>query len=163
MSILGNEEKIEQQGIFAQKDLSELTPNKGDSIGFYFHSTAERTGDDGAFMIAEGLQLDLAAKTLDELVETATPINFIPRTVLENKVNEGAFNLGEAYRLEKTVNRGDMYKGKKVKYFAWDLFKVNAPADILKQFNQKILDLQGKPSVAGSETAALPTKKEVKI
>ncbi len=157
MSVLGNEEKIEKQGIFNQEDLSKLTPNKGDSIGFYFFSTDTRTSDDGEFLIAEGLQVDVNASSMEELIKTSTPINFIPRTVLENKIKEGAFNKGEVYRLEKTINRGDEYKGKKVKYFAWDLFKINAPADAIKALNDKILDLQGSP--LGSETAAQPTKK----
>lgn len=159
MGILGTEEKIESSGIFIQKDLDKLTPDIGNSIGFFFFSTDKRSGDDGEFMICEGLQVDLTATTVEALVESAEPINFIPRTVLENKFLEGAFALGNVYRIEKTLNRGDMYKGKKVKYFAWDLFKINAPADVLKKLNSKVLDLKGKPSVLGTEQASLPTEK----
>ena len=157
---MGQEEKVEKSGIFDQKDLSELTPNKGDSIGFYFFSTDTRSGDDGEFMIAEGLMINVNAASIEALVETAEPINFIPRVVLENKINEGAFNLGNAYRLEKTINRGDEYKGKKVKYFAWDLFHIDAPADAIKALNDKILDLQGNAGPMASETAAKATKKK---
>lgn len=158
MSILGQEEKIESSGIFLQKDLDTLTPNIGDSIGFFFFSTDKRSGDDGEFMICEGLMVDLKATTVETLVETAEPINFIPRTVLENKIIEGAFAKGNVYRIEKTLNRGDTYKGKKVKYFAWDLFKINAPQDVVSQLNSKVLGLQGKGSVLGAEQAPLPTQ-----
>lgn len=158
MSILGQEEKIESSGgIYLQKDLDTLTPNIGDSIGFYFFSTDKRSGDDGEFMICEGLMIDLKATTVEVLVNTAMPINFIPRTVLENKFLEGSFAKGNVYRIEKTLNRGDTYKGKKVKYFAWDLYKINASQDVVTQLNSKILGLQGKGSVLGTEQETLPT------
>ena len=161
---LFKEDKVEQSGIFEQKDLSDLTPNIGDDIGFYFASTETRTSDEyGEFIIAEGLQVDLTATSVEAMLETAKPINFIPRTVLENKFHEGAFNVGELYRLEKTVNRGDMIKGKKVRYYAWDLFKINADTATLKSLSKTLLDLQGKGSVAGSETAAQSTKAGPKV
>ncbi len=149
---LFKEEKSDSNGIFVQKDLNDLTPNKGDSIGFYFFSKDERQGEDGSFSIFMGLQLNLDAQSIDELIESSTPINFIPRMVLEGKHNDGNFNLGSAYRLEKTINRGDEYKGKKVRYYAWDLYAVSAPSDALKSLKDKILGLQGKGSVLGSET-----------
>ncbi len=151
---LFEEEKSNTTGIFAQKDLNTLTPNKGDSVGFYLFATDQRQGEDGTFMIMNGLQLNLDAKSIDEMIEKATPINFIPRMILEKKHDEGNFNIGGAYRLEKTINRGDTYKGKKVRYYAWDLYTVNAPKDALDKLNAKILDLQGKGSVMGSETKA---------
>jgi len=160
---LFKEDKVEQSGIFEQKDLSELTPNKGDSIGFYFFSTETRTSDEyGEFIISEGLKVNLNASSVDEMISTAVPINFIPRTVLENKFHEGAFNIGELYRLEKTINRGDLIKGKKVRYYAWDLFKINAETDAIASLNSKVLELQGKATVAGSESAAQPTKSPAK-
>ena len=162
MSILGQEEKIESSGIFLQKDLDVLTPNIGDSIGFYFFSTDKRSGEDGEFMICEGLMVDLKATTVEALVDTAEPVNFIPRTVLENKIIEGAFAKGNVYRIEKTLNRGDTYKGKKVKYFAWDLFKINAPTDVVTKLNSKVLGLQGKGSVLGTEQAPQPTAEKPK-
>lgn len=162
MSILGTEEKIESSGIFVQKDLDVLTPVIGNSIGFFFFSTDKRSGDDGEFMICEGLMVDLTATTVEALVESAEPINFIPRTVLENKFIEGAFALGNVYRIEKTLNRGDTYKGKKVKYFAWDLFKINAPQDVIKQLNSKVLGLKGKTSVLGTEQETMPTEPKAK-
>ncbi len=153
MANLFNEDKVEQSGVFAQKDLSDLTPKIGDSIGFFFFSTEERTSDEyGKFIISEGLKLDLAAASIEKMVETAEPINFIPRTVLENRFHEGSFNRGEAYRIEKTVNRGDTIKGKKVRYYAWNLFKINIDTDTIGKLQKKILELQGKGSVAGSET-----------
>lgn len=161
---LFNEEKVEQSGIFEQKDLKDLTPNIGDDIGFYFYSVETRTSDEyGEFIISEGLLVDLKASSVEKMIETAKPINFIPRTVLENKYKEGAFNAGELYRIEKTVNRGDMIKGKKVRYYAWDLFRINAGADTLKSLGAKVLELEGKPSVAGSETPAQSTKSGPKV
>lgn len=160
---LFEEKKSESNGIFEQNDLNKLTPNKGDSIGFYLHGTDERSGEDGKFMIMNGLQLDLDAPSIEKMVETAMPINFIPRLVLENKHNDGNFNIGEAYRLEKSINRGDEYKGKKVRYYAWDLYKVNAPSDILTQLKDKILTLQGKKTVLGSETAVDDTPNKPKM
>ena len=151
---LFEEEKSNSNGIFEQNDLNKMTPNVGDSIGFYLHSTDERQGEDGKFMIVNGLLLDLTAESIDKMVETAKAINFIPRFVLEKKMEEGNFNLGEAVRLEKTINRGDKYKGKTVRYYAWDVYKVNAPSEVLGKLKGKILEIQGGGGVLGSETKA---------
>ena len=99
MALFKEEEVKSSNGIFEQKDLNNLTPNKGDSIGFYLYKTDERQGEDGKFMIMLGLQLDLTSDSIEQMIETATPINFIPRMVLEKKHQEGNFNIGEAYRL----------------------------------------------------------------
>ncbi len=151
MSLFEEKEIQSSNGIFEQNDLNKLTPNKGDSIGFYLFGTDERQGEDGKFMIMNGMQLDLSADSIEEMIGSAKPINFIPRMVLEKKHEEGNFNIGEAYRLEKSINRGDKYKGKTVRYYAWNLFKVNAPADALGKIKKKILELQGKGSALGSE------------
>lgn len=164
MSVLGEEKKVESGSFGAQVDLNDLTPEKGDSIGFYFHSHDMRQGDDGEFMIGEGLQLDLTLKTVDAIVESAEPINFILRSILEKEVNNGTFNLGKIYKLEKWINRGDEYKGKKVKYFAWTLYEINAPKDVCNQLHSKCLEVKGKDNTLGAETAVpqqVKTKKSL--
>ena len=153
---LFEEEKANSNGIFEQNDLNKLTPDVGNSIGFYLHSDDERQGEDGKFKIVNGLLLDLTAESIDKMIETAKPINFIPRMILEKKMEEGNFNFGEAYRLEKSINRGDKYKGKVVRYYAWDVYRVNAPAEVLGRLKGKILELQGGGGVLGTETPAMP-------
>ena len=158
MGQLFKEEEIKSSnGIFAQNDLNKLTPNKGDSIGFYLYSTDERQGEDGKFAIWNGLKLDLAADSIDSLIESAEPINFIPRLVLEKKLEEGSLTMKGVYRLEKSINRGDEYKGKKVRYYAWNVFAINVDTETIGKLNKKILTLQGKDSPLGKEAPAMPT------
>jgi len=65
--------------------LEELTPKVGTSIGFYLVEHPYIKGEDGEFMVCNGLQ-------------------------------EGNWRKGQVARLENDIRRGDLYKGKKVKY-----------------------------------------------
>ncbi|MCI4435418.1 MAG: hypothetical protein JHC33_01225 [Ignisphaera sp.] len=146
------ERKVEKSGIYAQEKLEELTPEVGASIGFYLVDTPMITGDDGQFMVCNGLQVNLNAKTVDDLVATATPVSFIPKSILQTDIEEGNWNIGQVARLESHIRKGDTYKGKKVKYFHWNIFIQNVPNDVIKQLKAKIDELEGKLPTEAAKT-----------
>lgn len=157
------EKKVEQSGIYSQKKLDELTPEVGTSVGFYLVETPILTGDDGSFMVCNGLLVDLKAKSVEEMVTSSEPVSFIPRSILERDITEGKWRIGQIARLENKIRRGDTYKGKKVKYFAWDIFIQNAPNEILTKLDAKISELDGKTPETMSETQTTATKEKPKL
>lgn len=163
MSDLFEEKKVESSGIFVQSKLDELTPAVGDSVAMFLVKTPIFTGDDGEFMVCQALQVDLASKTIDELVANAQPVSFAARSILENAIKDGAWKIGQIARLEQKIRRGDTYKGKKVKYFAWDIFIQNAPNDIINKLEAKVAELEGKSPAQMTETAAEPAKAQPKL
>jgi len=154
------EKKVEASGIYEQAKLEELTPTVGTDIGFYLVETPIITGDDGEFMVCNGLQVDLASKSVDALVDTAKPVSFIPKSILQTDIEEGNWNIGQLARLENDIRRGDMRKGKKVKYYHWMIFIQNAPNDVLKSLKDKVAELEGK---APSEMTEAPAGKKPKL
>ncbi len=156
------EKKVESSGIFEQKKLDELTPAVGDSVAMFLVNTPIFTGDDGEFMVCQALQVDLASKTIDELVANAQPVSFAARSILENAIKDGNWKIGQIARLEQKIRRGDVYKGKKVKYFAWDIFIQNAPNEIINKLEAKVAELEGKSPAQMTETAA-ETKEKPKL
>lgn len=157
------EKKVESSGIFVQAKLDELTPANGDSVAMFLVKTPTFTGDDGEFMVCQCLQVDLASKTIDDLVANAVPVSFAARSILENSINDGAWKIGQIARLEQKIRRGDTYKGKKVKYFAWDIFIQNAPNEIVNKLEAKVAELEGKSPATMTETAAEQTKEKPKL
>jgi hypothetical protein len=157
------ERKVENSGIYAQEKLEELTPEVGTSVGFYLVETPMITGDDGQFMVCNGLQLNLSAKTVEELVDTATPVSFIPKSILQGDIEEGNWNVGQVARLENHIRKGDTYKGKKVKYFHWNIYIQNVPNDVIKQLKAKVDELEGKLPTEAAKTDSTPAVKKPKI
>jgi hypothetical protein len=121
------------------------------------------TGDDGQFMVCNGLQLDLNAKTVEDLVDTAKPVSFIPKSILQTDVEEGNWNIGQVARLESHIRKGDTYKGKKVKYFHWNIFIQNVPNDVIKQLKAKVDGLEGKLPTEAAKPDTRPEVKSPKI
>lgn len=152
------EKKVENSGIYAQHKLEELTPEVGTSIGFYLVETPMRQGDDGEFMVCNGLQLDLSSGTVEELVDTAKPVSFIPKSILQSDIEEGAWNKGQIARLENDIRPGDKYKNKKVRYYHWAVFIQNAPNEVLNKLAAKVADLNGKSPATMGETPAAEAK-----
>ena len=158
------EKKVEASGIYEQSKLEQLTPTVGTSIAFFLTETPIITGDDGPFMVCNGLQLDLASKTTTEMIENAKPVSFIPKSILQGDIEEGNWNIGQIARLENDIRRGDMYKGKKVKYYHWMIFIQDAPNDVLKQLKDKVAELEGKtPAAMGETPADAGTKEKPKL
>jgi len=152
------EKKVEASGIYEQCKLEVLTPEVGTSIAFYLVETPIITGDDGEFMVCNGLQLDLDSKSVEDMVESAKPVSFIPKSILQGDIEEGNWNIGQIARLENDIRRGDMYKGKKVKYYHWMIFIQNAPNDVLKALKGKVAELEGNSPAEMSETEAKKPK-----
>ncbi len=147
-------EVLSNEGIYEQNKLEELTPENGSSIGFYLAETPMIEGDDGSFMVCNGLLIDLSQGTIDDLVKTATPISFIPKSILQQSIEEEDWNIGQLARLENYNRPGDLNKkGKKTRYFAWKIFIQQAPNDLLKK-------LKAKLSVLKEETPADMEKPE---
>ena len=152
------EEKKVESGSFAQKKLEDLTPTKGTSIGFYLVETPMIEGDDGSFMVCNGLLINLNASTVDALVESAEAVSFIPKSILQGEIEDGNWNIGQIARLENSNRPGDLNKkGTKTRYYAWNIYIQNAPNEVLNKLKAKNALLQGTAPVMG-ET---PTKPKV--
>lgn len=152
---LFEEKKVENSGIYEQSKLEELTPKVGTSIGFYLVEHPYIKGDDGEFMVCNGLQVDLKAKSIEALVESAKPVSFIPKSILQKDIEEGNWRKGQVARLENDIRRGDLYKGKKVKYYHWIIFIQEAPNELLKKLDAKIAELNGEDPSKMNEKPAL--------
>lgn len=155
------EEKKVDSSEYTQHKLEELTPSKGDSIGFYLVETPMIDGDDGEFMVCNGLLVNLNASSMDELVDTAEAVSFIPKSILQGEIEDENWNIGQLARLENTNRPGDLNKkGKKTRYYAWDIYVQAAPNDVLKKLKAKDAELQGKaPQSMESSTATEPRNK----
>jgi hypothetical protein len=151
---LMDEKKVEASGIYEQNKLEELTPTVGTSIGFYLVETPMLTGDDGYFMVCNGLQVDLASKTVEDMVASAKPVSFIPKSILQSDIEDGNWNIGQIARLENDIRKGDKRKGKTVRYFHWMIFIQNAPNELIKALKEKLAELEGKSPAAMEEEPA---------
>lgn len=154
------EEKKVDSGSYEQCKLEELTPAKGDSVGFYLTETPMIDGDDGQFMVCNGLLVDLSSETVEDLISSAKAVSFIPKSILEGDITDGQWNIGQLARLENTNRPGDLNKkGKKTRYYAWDVFIQNAPNDVLAKLKAKNAELQGESPATMGETPAKSDKK----
>ena len=121
----------------ANSPFKEFKPNdevaKGESFGFLWLSNGSGTSADyGEFVTWQGLKVDLTAASEEALLESATPIGFIPNTMLKGKEENGAVLQGNLYRIEKAWDQGDKYDGnKKAKGFGYNVFLVKAPAALI--------------------------------
>ena len=151
---LFEEKKVDSaSGIYEQNKLEELTPENGTSIGFYLTQTPMIEGDDGQFMVCNGLQVDLSADSIEDLVASAKPVSFIPKSILQQDIEDENWMIGQLARLENSNRPGDLNKkGKKTRYFAWDIYIQNAPNELLKQLKAKVAELEGND--LGTETPA---------
>ena len=105
-------------------------------------------------MVCQGLKVDLASETIEELVASAEPISFAAKSILEKDILAGGWNVGQLARLENDIRRGDVKKGKKVKYYHWNIFIQDAPNIILKALKGKLAELEGKSPAGMAETQA---------
>jgi len=152
---LFEEKKVENtSGIYEQHKLEELTPENGSSIGFYLVQTPMIEGDDGQFMVCNGLQVDLSASTIKDLVASSKPVSFIPKSILQKDIEEENWMIGQLARLENSNRPGDLNKkGKKTRYYAWSIYIQNAPNELLKQLKNKVAELEGT-TIDGETPAA---------
>lgn len=129
----GNLEKI---------SLQEL--NKGESIVFYFVSTANRTSKEyGDFQVCEGLKLDVNAPGVDAMVESAVGASFVPNTFLQNAMQNGNLETGRVYRIEKAWNRDDKFgDGKKAKGYGYKVFELSIDGPTRSKLNERFTTIQ---------------------
>lgn len=157
---LFEEKKVESSGIYEQNKLEDLTPEKGSSIGFYLVQTPMIEGDDGEFMVCNGLLVDLGAGSIDELVAGAKPVSFIPKSILQEDIENDNWMIGQVARLENSNRPGDLNKkGKKTRYYAWDIYIQNVPNDLLKALKAKMAELSDAEPTAGEA----PAKEKPKV
>jgi len=152
---LFEEKKVDNtSGIYEQHKLEELTPENGSSIGFYLVQTPMIEGDDGSFMVCNGLKVDLGASSIEDLVASAEPVSFIPKSILQQDIEEENWNIGQLARLENSNRPGDLNKkGKKTRYYAWNIYIQQAPNELLKQLKAKVNELEGNTVTDGEQTA----------
>jgi len=119
---LFQEQEILSENQHKQVQLRELGLNE--SIGFYFDNTETKNSQEyGDFSVCQGLEIDLSSQTVEELIRTATPISFIPNTLLSNKIDDKSMARGRCYRIEKRWERGQKFKdGSKAKGYGYALF-----------------------------------------
>ena len=156
---LFEEKKIDgSNGIYEQCKLEELTPENGTSIGFYLVEMPYIEGDDGKFGVCNGLQLDLGSSSIDDMIATAKPVSFIPKSILQEAIENEDWMPGQVARLENSNRPGDLNKkGKKTRYYAWTIFIQNVPQDLLKKLKSKVTEIKGE----GVEDTETPTKPKV--
>lgn len=160
---LFEEKKVDSaSGIYEQHKLEELTPENGTSVGFYLVQTPMIEGDDGQFMVCNGLLLDLSVKTAEDLVASAKPVSFIPKSILQEDIENENWMIGQIARLENSNRPGDLNKkGKKTRYYAWDIYIQNVPNSLLKALKEKVASLEGTD--LGTETPASSTSEKPKL
>ena len=143
MGLMDEKEVKSGEGIYEQNKLEELTPANGDSIGFYLSETPMLEGDDGDFMVCNGLLVDLSCGTVEDLVKSARPVSFVPKSILQKDIEDENWVIGQIARLENSNRPGDLNKkGKKTRYFAWKIFVQNAPNDVIKQLKAALSALK---------------------
>lgn len=153
MALMEEKEVKSNEGIFEQNKLEDLTPTNGTSIGFYLVETPMIEGEDGQFMVCNGLLVDLSKDTLEDLVASALPVSFIPKSILQEDIEDENWSIGQVARLENSNRPGDLNKkGKKTRYFAWKIFVQNAPNELLKMLKAKLASLK-EETPAGMEPA----------
>ncbi len=97
-----------------------------------------------------GVKFSCDAKTEKELEESMSLVGFVPNTLLLNKIAAGQMRPGNAYRIEKSWNRGDKYEGnKKAKGYGYKVFKLSASDALLSKFDAFIAQELG--AVPGGE------------
>jgi len=144
---LFQEKKVEAPQIYEKVKLEELTPEKGDSVLTYIVHTPMFQGDDGEFMVIQALLLDKDAQNEEELLKSAKPISFPARSIIERQIiEEKLFGEKDLVRLEMNLRRGDTYKGKKVRYYAWDVYVQEIPQSLREELNNLAKELEEKGS-----------------
>ena len=127
---LFGETQVLSENQHEQGNIKDMSVNE--SVGFYFDNQKTANSEEyGEFTICQGLKINLQSATIDSLVETATPFSFIPNTLLMNKIIDGSLTEGEAYRIEKTWEKGQKFKdGTKAKGYGFTLFHQNMAPQI---------------------------------
>lgn len=139
---LFQEEKILQENQHAQFELQSL--EIGESIAVYFDNTRTANSEEyGEFIICQGLKIDLSAASEDDLIASATPVSFVPNTLLRNKLDQNSMIKGELYRIEKAWEKGQKFNdGKRAKGNGYELFHLKAGEGLLKAmkkaYNEKL-------------------------
>lgn len=154
---LFNETEVKGENQHTQLDIKEMT--KGESIGFFFSNTKDANSEEyGPFTICQGLQVDLEAKDIGTLIDTADAASFVPNTLLVNKMEEGALLEGELYRIEKAWDKGEKFSdNKKAKGWGYKLFSLSVEPTVKKQLADKYAELVNP--VKAEETEAAPAGK----
>jgi hypothetical protein len=160
---LFNEKEILAENQHKQKAIKDMPLNT--SFGFYFDNTADKSSQEyGDFVVCQGLEVDLGASSVAELIDTATPISFIPNTLLTNKMDTRAMITGEVYRIEKVWDRHQKFKdGTRAKGYGYALFHQEVgpqiKAELAEAYKNKIsgaLNVTETPAEPAEENTNRP-------
>lgn len=103
-------EEVKGSSPYQQFDFKEI----GDSITFLMVGTATRNSTEwGEFTVAEVVQFDAGAKSIEEAAASAKLSSFALSVVLLNQVQNGMIVPGECYTVEFVLDKGDKYVDKK--------------------------------------------------
>ena len=121
----------------------------GDSITFLMVGQNTRNSSEwGEFSVAEVVQFDPKAVTVDEAVKGAKLRSFVLTTVLKNQVDNGMIVPGECYTVELVLMKGDKYTDKKTgkqarcKANHYKVLRLNVPQegiDALRELTPKMV------------------------
>ena len=159
-----NEEELQGTSPYAK-----YSPNEeleiGESFCFYFKETATATSPEyGEFSVMNGVTFDCSAKDEASLKKSYALTGFVPNTLLLNKIAAGQMRPGNAYRIEKSWNRGDKYNGnQKAKGYGYKVFKLGASDELLSSFDAFIAEQLGTVPTSETEVADTTSKPKVNI
>jgi hypothetical protein len=158
---MGMFEQEEVKGDSPYTDLAMGDADNGTEWFFYFDNRKTANSQEyGEFAIWQGVAFNGAAKNKDELVKSFQLASLIPNTLLQNKAANGAFSMGEAYRLKKEWSKGDKFEGgKKAKGHGYKVFRLKASTDVLdamKAFHDEALGGAGLGSDDSSAQSSGP-------
>lgn len=140
---LFTEKEISLSGGNLQKVSMQELP-KGKSLVFYFADKANRQSKEyGDFVVFEGLQLDINAKGVDDLISSSIGISFVPNTFLLNATENNNLEVGRAYRIEKAWDKDEKFSdGRKAKGYGYKIFELNVDGETRGKLNLRFLDIR---------------------
>lgn len=158
------EEEVKGSSLYEPFPLNEM--EKGQSVCVYFKETREaRSTEFGEFTVMNGVKFDCKASTLDELKNSMALKSMPLNVMLLNKIAAGAMRPGLFYRLEKAWNKGDKVpnsKNKRARGHGYNVFKLQAPENLIKVFEEFIAEKFGVSPAALKEEAVADTKEQTK-
>lgn len=119
-----------QSGAFRQIDLSkDLMKNQ--SMYFYIGSVQQKTSQSyGDFLVLEGVELDAASNTAEDMINKGDGASFVANTLIKNLLETGSITEGKTYRIVKKWSRGDEFEnGKQAKGHGYEFYEQKLSLD----------------------------------
>lgn len=135
-------ETEKMEGKSPYKDLKLGDQENGYSLTFYYDNKTKATSADyGDFEILQGLRFDHTLNSMDDMVNGAELVSFVPNTMLRNLMANGGMVRGEAYILTKKWTKGDKFDKKKALGHGFEVQRIKAPDSFLAQLKNRRKEL----------------------